>query len=170
LREIGSMQSKSSPKGHTEKSSPASSLSCSTPKQVFSSTYQLNGGTYGTAVWAKDAKEAKLLAAKRKLGETTSTRPWGLSPPTPHRLKSLIEKEDWVEAAHEATFLCFVGLSSGKFSIKDTVSDDGLIHELLHMAIPRVYESPRRRAQMKAKIAKLANRLEKKCPGWVPSK
>ena len=164
------MQSKSSPKGHTGKNSSVSSSSLTTPKLVFSSTYPLNGAVYGTALLAKDAEEAAKLATKRKLGETVSTVPWGRNPPTPHRLKSLIEEEAWVEAAHEATFLCFVGLSSGKFSIKDTVSDDGLIHELLHMAIPRVYESPRQRERMKIKIAKLADRLEKKCPGWVPSK
>lgn len=144
---------------------------------LFLTDYAEGDGTFGAYIEADNAAHARQLAGQRGLNERILGKIG--APALENRLRELIRDEAWVEAAHEACFLGFVGLMSGALTPRDLLGDRGLVHELLHLARPVKHhpdESPEVVAEdlaeialTKQRVAALAAQCEWRTPGWPPS-
>jgi hypothetical protein len=144
---------------------------------LFLTDYAEGEGTYGSYIEAENAGHARQLAGQRGLNERILGKIE--APALPHRLRQSIHEENWANAIHEATFLGFVGLSSGALTARDLLGDHGLIHELIHLARPFKHhpdEAPEivaadnaDRERTKQRVAALAAQCEWRVPGWPPS-
>lgn len=144
---------------------------------LFLTDYADGNGTYGAYIEAENLAHARQVAAQRGLNERVLGKI--ASPMMQNRLRQLIRDEEWLEAVHEATFLGFVGLMSGALTPRDLLGDNGLVHELLHLARPFshhpdeapeiVDEDLRDRARTMERVAALAAQCEWRVPGWQPS-
>lgn len=143
----------------------------------FLTDYAEGDGTFGAYLEADNRTHARQVALRRGLNERIIGT--SAAEAIPHRLRLLIRDEDWIEAAHEACFLGFVGLMSGALTARDLLGDRGLIHELLHLARPFTHalgeapeivaEDEAERERCKAHVAQLAAQCEWRVPGWPPS-
>lgn len=144
---------------------------------LFLTDYAEGTGTYGSYIEAENIAHARQVAGQRGLNERILGKIE--APVLENRLRELIRDEAWIEAAHEAAFLGFVGLSSGALTPRDLLGDNGLIHELLHLARPFshhpdeapdiVAEDLAERECTKRRVAELAAQCEWRTPGWHPS-
>lgn len=127
--------------------------------QLFATNYCIGGGFYGAEIEAVDFEHARQLAAQRGLGERVD----GIRENTwLGGIAGLIDRGDYVGAAHEASFLCFVGLASGAITFREALGDDGLVHELLHLAAGDPADAKKRGRRCKALAVDFANRI----PGY----
>lgn len=144
---------------------------------LFLTDYSEGDGTYGAYIEADTLAHARQIAGQRGLNERIMGRVGAAA--MPNRLRALIEDGEWLEAAHEACFLGFVGLSSGALTPRDLLGDQGLVHELLHLARPLshhpnedpgvVAEDVAERDLLIQRVARMAVALEWRVPGWAPS-
>lgn len=142
--------------------------------KLFLTDYAEGEGTYGDYLEAENVTHARQLAIQRGLNERILGETAGAM--IPHRLRHLIRDEKWVEAAHEACLLGFVGLMSGALTPREVVGDHGLVHELLHLSRPLkhhpdedpeiVAEDTADRAKTIAHVTSLAAQCEWRVPGW----
>lgn len=146
----------------------------STNGHIYLTEYAEGTASYGAYLEAEDLPHARALSIQRGLNERILGE--ALDPALPHKLLDLIETEQWIEAAHEACFLGFVGITSGMLSARDILGDQGLVHELLHLALkyePSDEETdenhPLMREELKMRLWMQACQLEMRVPGWVPS-
>lgn len=145
---------------------------------VYLTAYAMGGGYYGAYVEADSLRHAHLLVAQRGLGERVESGPLK-RPALPNQLTQHIKAENWLEAAHEAAFLGFIGISSGALTAREVLGDSGLVHELLHLARPYTHhpdEDPKIVASDKAerkvlikRVKAMAAEFEYRVPGWQPS-
>lgn len=101
-------------------------------KQVYSTEYKQGGSTYGSYLWAKSPAHAARLARIRGLDEQIMG------------CFSLYQDETWVnlrlkrkgkayeQRLHYLTFLSFVALKSGLYSVDMVMGDRGWYHEYIH--------------------------------------
>jgi hypothetical protein len=139
----------------------------------YASRYRPGRGKdeYNTLIEARDYDEALQIAQLRGLDEAVSH--WAFCPDNSgsnHRLIALIKAHRWTDAAHEASFLCFVGLKSGTVTPEECLGDQGLVHELVHLATIYSSDPPPPEAKLaRRRVMRLAKRIEKKVPGHVGS-
>lgn len=129
---------------------------------LFATTYADGDGYYGAYIDAEDATEARAIAMARRIGEHVDGEIE--DPALPNRLAELINAGEWVRAAHEATFLAFVGISAGALTVRECLGDQGLVHELMHLALDP--EDSRERRALVRKVRKMAAEFEYRVPGW----
>lgn len=101
-------------------------------KTVFATSYTLDGCIYGSYVWATDAQHAKFIVQQRGVGELVSGAGW--KDDTWFRLRRLprtVEDAE-LQRIHYLTFLSFVALKSGLFTIDSIMGDRGWFHEYIH--------------------------------------
>ena len=101
-------------------------------KQVYSTEYKQDGSTYGSYFWAKSPEHAARLARIRGLNEEILG------------CFSLHQSETWVnlrlkrkgkaheQRLHYLTFLSFVALKSGLYTVDRVMGDKGWYHEYIH--------------------------------------
>lgn len=127
--------------------------------QLFATSYNGGDGFYGAEIEAADIDHARTLAAQRGLGERIE----GLAASCwTGKIGRLIDEGAYVAAAHEAAFLCFVGLSSGAITAREALSDEGLVHSLLHLAAGDPHKLNAQRTRCKRLAVAFANRI----PGY----
>lgn len=143
----------------------------------YSTEYRVNKSKYGSHIFAKSFKEAELLVEERGIGEkilgcqVSVTDGYGRK--VPHELENptfddLSDFEfvyELPKIIHTACFLVFIAASSRKMNIYDSVGDQGIIHELVHLlnGSGRDTRSIRRvRGQFVA--------LQNKIPGYLKTK
>lgn len=144
---------------------------------LFLTDYAEGSGTYGAYIQADTKPHARQLAQRRGLNERVLGKI--AAPALPNRLRQLIRDEQWIDAAHEACLLGFVGLMSGALTPRDVVGDNGLVHELLHLSKPLTHhpdeapeivaENEADRARTIAHVTSLAAQCEWRVPGWAPT-
>lgn len=137
---------------------------------LFLTAYTAGDGTYGAYIEAEDRAHALTLAAQRGVGERIEGEIEGRGALN-HKLLGHIRASRWLEAAHEASFLGFVGVSSGALTAADVLSDRGLVHELLHLAIfkPEDTGDRRERRALIKRVKAMAMDFEWRTPGWQRS-
>lgn len=97
--------------------------------------------TFGSFVWARDHEHANALAKQRGLGERVISVGYDhpvADNPAPSQL--LAERSDWAKAPasakleliHATIFLAYLAVASGVRSKEDMLSDEGLLHDLVH--------------------------------------
>lgn len=130
--------------------------------KLFTTSYQEGEGFYGAEIEASSLEHAEQIALARRLGERIEgerTTIWV------GRIGELIETGEYVAAAHEAAFMCFIALQAGVITPREALGDEGLVHELLHFAAGDTYRlKPRLR---RAKI--LAKQIAHRIPGYPVS-
>lgn len=138
---------------------------------IFLTEYTSGEGTYGAYIEAENRAHALVIADRRQIGERVMGEV--KKPGIPPRLLPHIKAGRWLDAAHEATFLCFVAASSGAITPREALSDTGLVHQLLHMALwpaePEDDHDRRERRAIIRAVKALAMDIEWRTPGYLRS-
>lgn len=113
------------------------------PKYLTS--YKVNNKKYGSHIYAKSFKEAESIAVKRNIGETIiglssgdATDGFGRKVPEQLQNPTFTDLSDYdfikqlPAIIHTACFLSFIQSRSSDRHI-DTLSDEGVLHELIHL-------------------------------------
>lgn len=95
--------------------------------------YREGGARYGFQIEAVNETEARAILLKRGIGESLMSS--GVVGGQPEfRLPELISSGKFVAAMHEACALGWIALESGASNARELLGDDGLIHQLAHLA------------------------------------
>jgi hypothetical protein len=137
--------------------------------------YTLHGtpieGPTTTQMFATCAEEAKQLMKERKLGERFEPMHmlFRAQADVPFLPSELFEKGEYVEAMHAACWLGFVACSSGTATGQELLDDNGVIHNLAHMCLPKQILDNNSQDYVKAihdSILPKLKALEAKTPGF----
>lgn len=127
--------------------------------KLYSTAYSVGGLPYYGQIEASDRAHAQHIALARRLGERVGAQ---ARSPEVFGVGTFIQRGDLVAALHEATFLCFVGLSAEVLSVREVVGDEGLLHELTHLLAGDPAENDFRRNR----LMRMASDFERRVPGW----
>lgn len=133
---------------------------------IFSTNYYIDGRPFGGEIEADDLQHAQMLAIQRGLNEVIdsqgSKRATSLG-----GLRGYMANRQWDQAVHEATFLGFVGLTSGALTVREVMGDRGLIHEIAHFMEFQDAGDPIEGFEATyERLMTLAKDFETRVPGW----
>lgn len=133
---------------------------------IYATTYSVDGVKHSAEIEADDLTHARMLAVQRGLNEAVEN----VKEPSQSKLgllRRFILERQWPEALHEATFLCFIGTSSGVLTAREVLHDGGLLHELAHLQVPAELNwTPELTEATIAKCLAQAKDYETRVPGW----
>lgn len=92
----------------------------------FLTEYNQGGDAYALHIYATSLDEANRIAESRNIGEVIA----GESLDWTHF--SQVPKST-MEALHEACFLSYLAVKSGKMGLDDVLGDKGVLHEMAHL-------------------------------------
>lgn len=142
----------------------------------FATKYRTGGKTYCSHIFARNRRQADLLAKSRGIGETVegevldSKNGFGKK----LLLNELHPKFDKLSDAnfikklpdiiHSAVFLSYIAIQSGRMKHGDFFGDEGPVHQLVHlMTMPEIGATDIKRARKAFAL------LQKLIPGHYPS-
>ena len=106
-------------------------------KQVYLTTYKSKkyNDTFRSYVLATSEEEAKSKMLKRNIGEVLEDSfPLPLSDYPRISAVDLFDKAHYRHCLHAVTFMAYVLASAGKIDATEALSDQGIVHEILHLA------------------------------------
>jgi hypothetical protein len=129
--------------------------------KFYSAMYQIDSQEYSSFIYAQDREAAMEMVKQRNLGEKILGELRSKSF-APHPLPSeQYEKRDLIECVHTLTFYSWLAAKAGVIDPTETLSDRGVLHEILHeMHHPDVYA-------FRENIRDRLISLEKSIPGLI---
>lgn len=121
-------------------------------------------GLYGSALWARNDREAEKVAQRRGVRErVVCKRECQAAPYT--LVSQYLSKHApiTVSLLHSAIYTAWLAIKSGVATADDLLADAGMVHQLAHRAV-----SPRDRAlPTRKELAARFAELERRIPGFV---
>lgn len=106
-------------------------------KQVYLTSYQSKkyNNTFGSYVLARSEQEAECKIKKRNIGEVLEgTIPIPVDNYSIIDSVVLFDKSHYRSCLHAVTFMAYVLASAGEIDPIEALSDQGIVHEILHLA------------------------------------
>lgn len=125
--------------------------------------YPMGEHKYACSLFAKSKRHAASVAKKRGMGEAIIGKESKSAAHVPASRMLRSARYTDADKLHAVTFLCMLAHSSGVASWRETIGDEGVLHEFIHHMAGAVYDTRKRRKRMISRVEE----LEKRVPGYL---